>query len=263
MGTTSYEKWSAGDSYENFMGKWSSDVAIRFIEWLGIKPSRYWLDIGCGTGALTRSIVSTAHAKLIIGVDPSLSFTQFATEQTKQATFVVAGGIELPLTKNTFDVVVSGLALNFISHPLNALLDMRRVAKSDGIIAAYVWDYADKMEFLRYFWDSAVELNPDAMKFHEGQRFPLCHPHNLYAMWEQAGFKDIVVEAIDIPTIFDTFEEYWEPFMIGNFPAPNYLKKLNPIQQDKFKQHIRKTLPIEADGSIHLIGRVWAIRGHC
>ena len=117
-----FENWSAGDTYEQFMGKWSSDVALRFLTWLDVPPGQCWLDVGCGTGALTRNIVSVASPELVIGLEPSSSFAQFAAQQIEQADFVVADGLSLALADQTFDAVVSGLALNFHAATTNRFI---------------------------------------------------------------------------------------------------------------------------------------------
>ncbi len=243
------------------MGRWSSKVTHHFLEWLAVPPEQQWLDIGCGTGVLTRAIISAAQPATVVGLDPSFNFIQFARQKTDRAVFVVGDGTALPLRNNTFDAVVSGLALNFIPQPLIALQEMRRVAKSGGVVAAYVWDYAGKMEFLRFFWDAAVDLNPQAEIFHEGRRFPICQPDQLRQLWQQADFRNVTVEAIDIATMFDSFEDYWQPFTQGNFPAPNYLASLDEPQRQLLKEHLHSTLPVASDNSIELVARVWTVRG--
>ena len=77
---------------------------------------------------------------------------------------------------------------------------MARVTGKGGTIAAYVWDYAGKMELMRYFWDAAVELDPDAAKMDEGIRFPICRPEALEKLFAAAGLEEVEVNAIDIPT---------------------------------------------------------------
>jgi SAM-dependent methyltransferase len=261
MTTQPYEHWSSGATYEQYMGRWSSKVTHRFLDWLAVPPEHQWLDIGCGTGILTRAIISAAQPAIVVGLDPSLSFMQFARQQTDRALFVAGDGTVLPLKANTFDAVVSGLALNFIPQPLAAVREMHRVVRSGGVVAAYVWDYAEKMEFLRIFWDVAINLNADAEIFDQGRRFPICQPDNLQRLWEQAGFHNVVVNAIEISTTFKNFEDYWQPFTRGSFPAPTYLASLDESQRQYFKEQLRSTLPVSSDNSIELIARVWAVRG--
>jgi SAM-dependent methyltransferase len=76
----------------------------------------------------------------------------------------------------SFDAVVSGLVLNFVPQPRGAAIDMARVARAGGAVAAYVWDYAEKMELMRCFWDAAVALDQSALELDEGRRFAICQP---------------------------------------------------------------------------------------
>ncbi|MBZ0297651.1 MAG: class I SAM-dependent methyltransferase [Anaerolineae bacterium] len=243
------------------MGRWSAEVASRFLTWLKATPDQRWLDVGCGTGALTRAIASAARPHLIVGLDPSWDFLRYARQLTSKASFVVAGGGALAFSDQSFDVVVSGLALNFIPVPEQALAEIYRVVKPGGVAAAYVWDYAGEMEFLRYFWDAAVALDASAASLHEGRRFPICQPEPLHQLWQRAGFHHIIVEAVDIPTVFDSFEHFWQPFTIGNFPAPMYASSLDDDQRDRLMAHLRATIPTAPDGTIHLNARAWAVTG--
>lgn len=259
---TPHEQWVAGDAYEHFMGRWSSEVASRFLRWLDVPPHKRWLDVGCGTGRLTQAIAEFAQPQLCVGFDRSLDFAQYAHQKSDKASFFVADGSNLAISSAIFDVIVSGLVLNFIPQPEQALKDMYRVTKEGGIVATYVWDYAGKMEFLRYFWDVAVALDAKAIESHEGHRFPICQPEPLRQLWEDAGFKQIAIDEIDIPTMFNNFEEYWQLFIVGDFPAPKYALSLDEIHLNQLRDRLRDIIPTSDDGSIPLIARVWAIRGY-
>jgi hypothetical protein len=139
--------------------------------------------------------------------------------------------------------------------------EMARVAKPGGTVALYVWDYADKMQFMRYFWDAAATLDPAAQELDEGSRFPLCQPQPLTELFKAAGLRDVEVIPIDIPTDFANFDDYWTPFLGGQGSAPGYNMSLSEDQRGALREQLRATLPIEADGSIHLIARAWAVRG--
>jgi hypothetical protein len=157
-------------------------------------------------------------------------------------------------------VVVSGLVLNFIADQRAALAEMARVTVKGGTIAAYVWDYAGKMELMRFFWDAAVELDPSAGKMDEGIRFPLCRPDALETFFAGAGLTGVEVKAIDIPTPFADFDDYWQPFLGGQGPAPAYAMSLDEVARARLRDRIRNRISIEANGSISLIARVWATR---
>jgi ubiquinone/menaquinone biosynthesis C-methylase UbiE len=68
----------------------------------------------------------------------------------------------LDLRDGAFDYVVSGLVINFVLRPGAAIAQMRRFTTVAGQVVAYVWDYAERMEMLRYVWDAATTLDPDA-----------------------------------------------------------------------------------------------------
>jgi hypothetical protein len=138
---------------------------------------------------------------------------------------------------------------------------MARVLRPGGIAAAYVWDYADGMELLRRFWDAAVALDPEARELDEGIRFPICQPEALAGLFSGAGLGDVETRAIDVATVFRDFDDYWSPFLGGQGPAPGYTVSLEAARRDALRERIRSKLPIEKDGTIHLIARAWAVRG--
>jgi hypothetical protein len=129
-------------------------------------------------------------------------------------------------------VVVSGLVLNFVPNPALGLAEMRRTAIAGGTIAAYVWDYAGKMELMRYFWDAAVDLNRKARELDEGVRFPLCQPDALENAFLHANLSAIRVTPIDIATRFRDFDDYWVPFLGGQGPAPSYAMSLDEASRN-------------------------------
>lgn len=168
------DTWERGSPYEQYVGRWSRQVAPRFLSWLGMPAGRRWLDVGCGTGALCAAIVDHCSPSWVAGVEPSLGFLQTAKVNLRGLASLYQGSATaIPLDNRSADVVVSGLALNFVPDPDAALAEMARVTTRGGTIAAYVWDYGGKMELIRVFWDAAVELDAGALNTDEGLRFPL------------------------------------------------------------------------------------------
>lgn len=260
--TVPTDSWSLGDPYERYVGRWSLPVAREFLDWLALPPALRWLDVGCGTGALTAAVLEKCRPARLTGVDPSEAFLQKASARLQgQANFHVASALKLPLHEADIDVAVSGLALNFFPDPAGGLDEMRRVTACGGTIAAYVWDYAGRMEFMRHFWDAAVEVSDTARALDEGNRFPLCRPEALERLFEEAGLRDVELRSIDIATRFADFDDFWLPFLGGQGPAPSYLMSLDEATRHELKDRLRRRLPVEPDGSIPLIARAWAIRG--
>jgi SAM-dependent methyltransferase len=173
----------------------------------------------------------------------------------------VADAQSLPAESGHFDAAVSGLVLNFVPDPLLAARQMEHAVRPGGLVAAYVWDYAGKMELMRYFWDAAVELNPSARELDEGRRFPLCSAEQLRKLFDEAGLEDVDVKALDILTPFHDFDDYWTPFLGGQGPAPTYAMSLAPMEREALRERIHAALPIAKNGSIELTARAWAVRG--
>jgi len=257
------DRWLAGDAYEAYMGRWSRLAGRAFLGWLQVEPSAHWLEVGCGTGALTAAICDLGAPASVTACDPSGSFIEHARRSLpdERVQFVVAGAEALPSRTGGFDAAVSGLALNFFPDPLAAVGSFGDRLRPGGTAAAYVWDYADGMEFLRIFWDEAVASDPDAMALDEGKRFPLCQRQSLEDLWRAAGLSRVEVRAIDVPTDFATFDDYWTPFLNGTGPAPSYVASLGPARRDALRERVRRRLPVGPRGEVQLRARAWAARG--
>ncbi|MER7730478.1 class I SAM-dependent methyltransferase [Streptomyces erythrochromogenes] len=255
--------WAEGDAYERYMGRWSRRVAEVFVARLGEPAGLCWLDVGCGTGALTGAVASRCRPRTVLGLDRSGEFVRAARSAAVPgpARFAVADASALPLRDAVCDAVVSGLALNFLEPPGTAVAEAARVVRPGGLVAAYVWDYADGMALLRRFWDAATALDPAAAALDEGRRFTLCRPGPLRGLWSGAGLVDVTVAPIEVPTVFGRFEDLWEPFLSGQGPAPGYVATLTPGARDRLRGRLAASLPVRPDGSVALAARAWAARG--
>jgi SAM-dependent methyltransferase len=264
MDTAAREAWASGAAYEPYVGRWSRLVAHQFLAWLNVPASSRWLDLGCGTGALTQTVLDLEHPAHVLGMDASAGYISFVRDHIRdaRATFLVADALSLPADAGSFDAAVSGLMLNFVPRAELAVAEMVRVVKPGGVVAAYVWDYAGKMQMMRYFWDAAVALNPAARDLDEGQRFPMCKPQPLEEMFRGAGLAHVEVRPIDVPTHFRNFNDYWSPFEGAQGPAPGYAMSLPEDRRTALRDYIHARLPIAHDGSIDLVARAWAVQGH-
>jgi SAM-dependent methyltransferase len=259
----SADRWAAGDLYEPYVGRWSRRVAEVFLPWIGAPKRASWLDVGCGTGALVDSIVASTHPRLVKGIDPSEGFLATARKRVSdpRVSFEIADAQSLPDENGAFEAVVSGLVLNFVPRPEVAAAEIARVLKPGGVAAAYLWDYAGKMQLMRHFWNAAVALDPAARDKDEGRRFALCEPGAMRRLWEGAGFRKVEVAAIDIETAFRDFDDYWTPFLSGQAPAPGYCMSLSQDARARLRERLRESLPHAIDGSIPMVARAWAVRG--
>ncbi len=181
------DEWSVSDPYDTYIGRWSRLVAKRFLAWLALPSAQRWLDLGCGTGAVTQVIVEEGAPASVVGVDPSEGFIVSAHSRMKdaRARFQTGSAHAIPLSDAAVDAAVCGLVLNFTPDPAKAVAEMKRVVRPGGTVAAYVWDYAGDMQMLRLFWDAATALDPGAHALDEGRRFPICSSAALLKLWNE------------------------------------------------------------------------------
>jgi SAM-dependent methyltransferase len=257
------DRWAAGSRYEDFMGRWSQQLAPRFVSWLQIPGSVHWLDVGCGTGALTNAICSHADPASVLGCDPAEPFIDYARSRSQdgRASFMVAGVGTLPSRAGGYGSVTSLLALNFFPDPQAALHEMQSLTTARGTISACVWDYAGKMDLLRCFWDAAAAVDSTARELDEGVRFPLCHPDALADLFRGGGLSDVHCEPIEIATEFASFDDYWRPLLGGTGPAPSYVASLDAARRSVLARRIAQALARGSGGTIPLTARAWAVRG--
>ncbi len=257
------DRWASGDLYEPYVGRWSRFVAREFLSWLDAPAWLDWLDVGCGTGALTEAVAARCAPKRLVGIDPSPGFLDFARQRLSNpgAELWQADAQNLPFAAAEFDRIISGLVLNFVPDQPRAASEMARVVRSGGEVALYVWDYAGKMEMMRYFWDAAVALDLSARELDEGRRFPICRPVPLHDLFERVRPAQVETRAIDVPTVFRDFDDYWTPFLGGQAPAPGYCMSLGEDARVALRERLRASLPTRPDGSIPLVARAWAVRG--
>jgi SAM-dependent methyltransferase len=259
----STDRWAGGPAYESYIGRWSRRVAPELVAWLNLPARGAWLDVGCGTGSLSATILDRAAPASVVGVDPSADFIEHAraTILDARARFETGSADSLPLETGSADAAVAGLVLNFVPDIPAALAEMHRVVRAGGWLAAYVWDYGGGMEVLRRYWEAAAAVDPVGVEAVGAELFPICEPGALAAAFRAAGLEDVADRAIEIPAVFVDFDDYWRPFLSGIGPAPGFNLRLDEARRAAVRERLRATLPVEPDGSIHLTARAWAARG--
>ena len=257
------DNWTSGADYDRWMGRWSRLLADEFLSWLSLPPKLRWLDVCCGSGVLSEAIVERFVPTRIVGVDVSLQQIEFARAHRAGpfVSFQVGDAMALPFEEGSFDAVVCGLGLNYLPDPKAALQGMQRIAAPEGIIAIYVWDYADGTRFLREFWDAATAVDPEAAAYDQAHRFALCNPESLRELFDSAGLKGVRAQALDIVTRFISFDDYWQPLLAGQGSAPNYLVSRDEATQVAIRERLRDALPACEAGVIELPARGWAVSG--
>jgi SAM-dependent methyltransferase len=255
------ELWGDGEPYERYVGRWSRRVAVGFLDWLSAPADLDWVDVGCGTGALTEAVLNRSAPASIVGVEPSEGFLSVARARLGDRAVLMTGRADaLPLPSASADMVVSALVLNFVADPVGALAEMARVARAGGTVAAYVWDYTGRMDLMTGFWAAAREVDPAAAELDERTAFAVSTPAALTAAVDGAGLHEPAVTGIEIVAVFDSFDDYWRPLLGGQGPAPAYAMSLSVDVRERLRSALSARVAREPDGSVRMRARAWAIR---
>jgi SAM-dependent methyltransferase len=224
-----------------------------------------WIEIGCGTGALSAAILAHCNPKSVVAIDPSADFVAKARANVPDRRVEFKLGDAQALTSETAsrDAAVSALVLNFVPDKHKALAEMKRVVGVGKAVGFYVWDYpGGGVEFMHAFWMAAVSLDARARDLSEDRRFPFCTQDGLIDMAEHAKLASIECIPIEILTEFKEFKDfkdYWHPFTLGAGPAPGYCMSLESQALKRLKEKLDDSLPRRSDGSIPLRARAWAV----
>ncbi len=247
------------DAYDRFMGRYSTLLAPRFIDFVGLDPSSqgdrpHVLDVGCGTGALTAELADRFDQESVTAIDPSPPFIQAVRERYPRVDAWEASAEELPFPDDSFDAVLAQLVVHFLPDPVTGIRELRRVTRGGGVIAANVWDFAGGSSPLSVFWHAARELDPQVR---DESLLPGARRGHLQELFAAAGLRDVVEAGLEIRREHSGFDEWWAPYAGGVGPAGAYLASLDPDRQTELRERCRAALP---PGSFVLTARAWAVR---
>jgi len=252
------------EAYERFMGRWSRLVAPLLVHFTGIPDAGEVLDVGSGTGSLAFSIAKLKVHSHVLGIDPSKEYVEYANSQNSfpdRVSFQIDDAQQLRFPDATFQTSVSLLVFNFIPDAKKALSEIRRVTKAGGRISAAVWDYGEGMRMLRVFWDAAASVDAAAGK-HDEKHMPLCRAGELAQLWKQGGLEHVHEQPLDITMRFESFADYWDPFLLGQGPAGAYVRSIDGDRLRNLRSAVKSQLSTKtSDEPLVLTARAWAVRG--
>jgi SAM-dependent methyltransferase len=191
----------AAEAYDRFMGRFSRLIAPRMADVAGIRPGQAALDVGCGTGMLTRVLVERLGADHVTGIDPSESFVAAARER------------------------------------FPGVREMARVTRPGGVVAACVWDHAGGSGPVSLFWRAALDVLSDVTD--EGV-LPGTRAGHLVEIFETAGLDAVEGLTLRADLEMATFDAYWEPFNRGVGPAGVFLGKLDAEPRARVEARARE-----------------------
>ena len=254
---------STYDRYDNFMGRWSREVAKQFVEWIDADEALSWLDVGCGAGMLSQSVAEQSTSSKVTGIDPLENSIVAARQHPNNAgiVFEVGDAQDLPFDDDQFDIAISGLMIKFIPDKVKAIREMKRVVRPGGIVALYDWDMDSNMNTTRHFWSAVSEVAPERMEDRATDRTPMTETESLAQFFEQSGLGNIEQRTISFSTKFRDIDDYWEPITNNVQNVGKFYDTLSEIQRADVLQKWKESLPIDSDGSISFESRAVAIKG--
>ncbi len=242
-------------AYERFMGRWSERLAPLFLDVVQVPGPAAVLDVGCGTGTLTRSAADRWPSARVIGVDSSAAYVRAARERglPPRVRFEVGDAQDLPVAAGAVDVSLACLVLNFVADPSRAVAEMRRVTRPGGLVAACVWDYAEGMVMLHELWDAAAAVGLDAGDLDE-RRMPLGRRGALAALLGGAGLDVATDGEVVVAAHFASFEDYWSPFLGGQGSGGRFVASLPEDSRGVLRRELERRL---GNGPFELPLRAW------
>jgi SAM-dependent methyltransferase len=191
-------------------------------------------------------------AGAVVAVDPSAPFVEALRERMPEVEVMQASAETLPFADGAFDAALAQLVVHFMRDPVAGLREMARVTRSGGVVATCVWDHAGERSPLAVFWQAARELDTDVA---DESGLAGAHEGHLVELMLEAGLQGVVESELEAPFTAASFEEWWEPFMLGVGPAGKYVAGLDEVACAALRQRCRELLP-DAPRAV-----AWAARG--
>jgi SAM-dependent methyltransferase len=245
----------SADSYDRFMGRFSTPLAVRFAEWAGVEPGMDVLDVGSGPGALSAALLDRVGSGSVSAIDPMPAFVAAVQQRLPGVRATVTPAESLPFDDDTFDAALANLVVPFMTDARAGVGEMRRVTRPGGTVAASVWQHSDGISPLTPFWDGVHRLDPDAVD--EGLMLGTAEGQ-LQGFLAECGFTDVRATALAVEVGFTSFAEWWEPFTYGVGPASAYLLAQEPERQEEIRGICEELL---GPAPFTVAGQAWCAAG--
>jgi ubiquinone/menaquinone biosynthesis C-methylase UbiE len=253
-------------NYERLMGRWSRRLAPLFIEHAGIADGEQVLEIGCGTGSLTFALPRCAALAGLTAIDHSEIYLAAAQAKNRDPRIRLeqGDGCALRFQDASFDRALSMLVLpSVIPQPELMVVEMRRVTRAGGVVAAAFWDSPGGNPSQRMLWDIAAALDDAAAEARDrtiGR--PIYASGALARMWAEAGLTEIDQRSLMIRIEFADFVDYWQPYTSGEGALGAYVASLDETRRDRLERHLRRAyLAGRPDGERSFVAVALSCRG--
>lgn len=211
---------ASGDAYDTFMGRYSRPLADLFADAADLEAGLQTLDVGCGPGALTGALVRRLGPAAVSACDPSPPFVRECAARFPGVEVRSGQAEDLPFENASFDRAMAQLVLHFVSDPVQAAREFRRVLRPGGMVSACVWDFERGMEMLRLFWDAALAIDPQAPD--EARTLRFGREGEIVELLDDAGFERLTETTLSVTSTYAGFDELWSGLNAGIGPAGSY-----------------------------------------
>ncbi|HEV2548895.1 MAG TPA: class I SAM-dependent methyltransferase [Stellaceae bacterium] len=252
--------------YDRFMGRWSARLAPHFAIFVGQHSGRV-LDVGCGTGVLTRALINLYPRIDVVGVDPADSYIEYASRMTPSpgVQFQRGAAESLPFADASFDAVLSLLILQELSDAPRAVREMVRVTREGGCVATSKWDFRDGMPMLSLFWQAAEAVAPQAVarrRAETGGPSLYASADELAQLWRECGLTEVRTAILELEMEFDSFHDFWLPFCGGATGTAAFARDLDESTGGAVATRLRQMIGYQCcEGRFTLTARAWAVSG--
>ena len=249
------------------MGRWSARLAPHFLDFCDRKEAGRYLDVGCGTGVLTKAVRARHGAARLVGLDPSREFVAHISAEVgdRQTWFCRGDAQDLPFAEDRFDAALALLILQQMPDPLRMVREMARVTAPGGTVATAVWNFKTGMPMFSIFWDAVEAVDPaTAAERRANKPRPLTgtSEESLAELWQAAGLVDVSAETIELSQDFSDLDDYWTPFLSNATPTSSVAGKMDAETRAALKEEVRSRLfGDRPDGLFSLTAGAFAVRG--
>ena len=238
------------ESYDDFMGRYSVRLAPLFAEFAGVGEGQRVLDVGAGTGALTRELVGRGAS--VVAVEPSPEFVRALHSRFPQLEVHEAPAEQLPFADDSFDLALAQLVVAFMEDAPAAMRELGRVAHQ---VAINMWG----LEEVQMFAAIGRAANVVGGGYAEQGARRYRTPQELHDLLAGAGLTNVETGELDVTAPYVDFEDFWRALTLGVGPAGAWLHGLDEEQRSRAHDELYRQLG-SPSGAFELHGRAFGAR---